>query len=169
MNKNMWIVAVVVVLVLLGGGYFLLNKNADNTKMAQENSAVKNDQTAKPTDSSISNKNTSGSDSAIPGPLVTMSKQGGYEMASSGMSLYVFDKDSKDVSNCTGQCLVNWPPYLVTDALPATMPEHLGTFTRSDGSKQFTWNGLPLYFFKGDKNVGDITGDGVGGTWHLAK
>jgi predicted lipoprotein with Yx(FWY)xxD motif len=28
---------------------------------------------------------------------------------------------------------------------------------------------MPLYLWQGDKKPGDITGDGVGGVWHLAK
>jgi hypothetical protein len=46
----------------------------------------------------------------------------------------------------------------------------LGTITRSDGSKQVTYDGHPLYFFAGDSGAGQITGqgsNGFGAKWWL--
>jgi hypothetical protein len=46
----------------------------------------------------------------------------------------------------------------------------LGTLTRSDGKKQVTYNGHPLYYFAGDTSSGQTTGEGnkgFGGTWYL--
>lgn len=83
-----------------------------------------------------------------------------------GMTLYIFDKDAPGVTNCYEQCAVNWPP-LMADA--AATPE--GEFTivdRTDGSKMWAYKGWPLYYWKNDTKAGDITGDGVGGVWHLA-
>jgi predicted lipoprotein with Yx(FWY)xxD motif len=83
-----------------------------------------------------------------------------------GMTLYIFDKDAPGVTNCYEQCAVNWPP-LMADASAATE----GEFTvvdRTDGSKMWAYKGWPLYYWKDDKAPGDITGDGVGGVWHLA-
>lgn len=83
-----------------------------------------------------------------------------------GMTLYIFDKDQAGVSNCYDQCATNWPP-LMADA--AAKPE--GDFTvvdRKDGTKMWAYKTLPLYFWKNDKKPGDISGDGVGGVWHLA-
>src|SRR5581483_2981787 len=36
---------------------------------------------------------------------------------------------------------------------------------RADGSKQVTYNGMPLYYWQGDKAPGDTTGQGVGNVW----
>jgi len=83
-----------------------------------------------------------------------------------GMTLYIFDKDQAGVSNCYDQCATNWPP-LMADA--AAKPE--GDFTvvdRKDGTKMWAYKTLPLYYWKNDKKPGDISGDGVGGVWHLA-
>jgi predicted lipoprotein with Yx(FWY)xxD motif len=83
-----------------------------------------------------------------------------------GMTLYIFDKDAPGVSNCYEQCAINWPP-LMADA--SAMAE--GDFTvveRTDGTKMWAYKGWPLYYWKDDVQPGDITGDGVGGVWHLA-
>lgn len=84
-----------------------------------------------------------------------------------GMSLYVFDKDTPNTSNCQGSCLKTWPVYISGAAAQGTLPADFSVITRSDGSKQFAWMGKPLYYYKGDRQPGDISGDGVDGTWHL--
>jgi len=41
--------------------------------------------------------------------------------------------------------------------------------TRSDGSKQTTFRGWPLYFFVGDAKAGDVKGEGVGNVWFVLR
>jgi len=85
----------------------------------------------------------------------------------SGMTLYTFDKDTKGTSNCYDGCAASWPPYLVTDE-----SAHKGKWdvvVRKDGSKQWAFKGSPLYTWAGDQKAGDMTGDGVGGVWHVVK
>ena len=46
----------------------------------------------------------------------------------------------------------------------------LGTITRSDASKQVTYDGHPLYYFAGDSGPGQASGqgsDGFGVKWWL--
>jgi hypothetical protein len=46
----------------------------------------------------------------------------------------------------------------------------LGTITRSDGTKQVTYNGHPLYYFEGDTGPGTDKGQGLNGfgaLWYL--
>lgn len=85
-----------------------------------------------------------------------------------GMTLYVFDKDSVGKSACNGPCAGNWPPLAAT---AASMP--MGDYTvitRDDGTKQWAYKGRPLYAWKNDKKAGDITGDGfLNGAWHAAQ
>ena len=43
--------------------------------------------------------------------------------------------------------------------------------TDKDGkpAKMWAYNGWPLYTFIKDAKPGDVTGDGVGGVWHVVK
>src|SRR6185437_14128672 len=56
---------------------------------------------------------------------IVMMAQGGYATGKNSMSLYTFDKDTTTQRNCTGNCLVTWPPYMVSGTVPATMPDHI--------------------------------------------
>ncbi len=96
-------------------------------------------------------------------------KTGNYLTDSVGMTLYTYDKDTKNVSNCSGKCLAAWPAY-TAKAVPSTLPQNITTFKRADdGMTQYAWKGMPLYYYVTDKKVGDITGDGVGNVWHIVK
>ncbi len=104
--------------------------------------------------------------------LVMMAKSqtlGTYVTGPNDMTLYTYDKDEKNESYCTGKCVTTWPPYLVSGETPSALPEHMGTFKRDDGSMQYKWDGKLLYYYSGDKKVGDINGDNIGGVWHVAK
>jgi predicted lipoprotein with Yx(FWY)xxD motif len=84
-----------------------------------------------------------------------------------GITLYTFDKDTKGKSACNGSCAKNWPPLVAREG---TNP--FGDYTmvtRGDGSNQWAYKDKPLYRFAKDQKAGDTTGDGVGGTWHVAK
>jgi predicted lipoprotein with Yx(FWY)xxD motif len=86
-----------------------------------------------------------------------------------GMTLYLFDKDAKDKSNCSGDCLKNWPALTVKDEKEAMAGKEvagkLGTITRDDGTYQITVNGMPVYYYAKDKAAGDVVGQGVGDVW----
>jgi predicted lipoprotein with Yx(FWY)xxD motif len=84
-----------------------------------------------------------------------------------GMTLYTFDKDSGGTSNCYDACATKWPPLMAAaDAKAEGKYTHTA---RKDGSMQWVYNGQPLYLWQNDKKPGDVTGDGVGGVWHVAK
>ncbi len=82
-----------------------------------------------------------------------------------GMTLYTFDKDAGGVSACYDDCAVNWPPYLGKEGDPVMVDWALAA--RTDGTMQWTYDGKPLYYFIKDAAAGDMTGDGVGGVWHI--
>jgi predicted lipoprotein with Yx(FWY)xxD motif len=98
----------------------------------------------------------------------------GYVLAlANGQVVYMYDKDTKGgaASACTGSCASVWPP--VTGGSPVVSPADtglgvLGTITGANGAKQVTYNGMPLYTFKGAKPL-TATGNGVGGMWHVIK
>lgn len=94
---------------------------------------------------------------------------GPYLTDSKGMTLYYFKKDSPGKSVCTETCLEMWPAF---DAKEISIPEKLngkdfGTITREDGKKQSTYKGYPLYYYRGDSNPGDTTGQGVSNIWFV--
>ena len=88
-----------------------------------------------------------------------------------GMTLYLYTPDKENVSNCYDQCAVNWPPLLVdagqAPAAGAGLTGELGVAERTDGGRQVTYNGMPLYLWIRDGQPGDVTGQGVGNVWFV--
>ncbi|MFD0265450.1 SCO0930 family lipoprotein [Streptomyces sp. NPDC127106] len=89
---------------------------------------------------------------------------------SAGVTLYRFDKDTPQPpkSTCDGDCATAWPPVPADDASASSGIEAglLGAVTRSDGTKQLTLAGWPVYRYAKDTKAGEANGEGVGGTWH---
>lgn len=90
-----------------------------------------------------------------------------------GRTLYLFEKDRRGRSNCTGTCAAYWPPLLTRGkptAGPGLRRSLLGVTRRADGSSQVTYAGHPLYRFVQDTRPGQITGQGTqlfGGGWYV--
>ena len=95
-------------------------------------------------------------------------KVGGVLVNSAGKTLYVFDKDSGGKSACNGPCAANWPPLMVSSN-SAVASGDWSIITRDDGSKQWAYEGKPLYMWSKDAKPGDMTGDGFNGVWHVVK
>jgi predicted lipoprotein with Yx(FWY)xxD motif len=104
--------------------------------------------------------------------LIGLSQDGSYLVDPAGLSLYIFDNDEPNVSNCSGGCAGAWPALALADEQAPVGAEgvtgELTAFERPDGIFQVAYNGQPLYYFSGDSAPGDTTGDGVNGVWHLA-
>lgn len=90
-----------------------------------------------------------------------------------GMTLYTFDKDTQGAaaSACAGQCIENWPPFLAAEGAVAEGDWTLVDVVDKDGAtkKMWAYKGWPLYLWVKDTKPGDVTGDMVGGVWHIAK
>ncbi len=84
-----------------------------------------------------------------------------------GMTLYTFDDDVGGTPTCYDDCAAKWPPYAANEG--DAMKADWAMVDRTDGTKQWTYDGKPLYFYAGDTAKGDMTGDGMGGKWHLVK
>jgi predicted lipoprotein with Yx(FWY)xxD motif len=86
-----------------------------------------------------------------------------------GLTLYSFAPDTATASKCTGACAQIWPPVTGPAAAGQGVTGTLGTITRSDGAKQATYNGHPLYTYTADTAPGQAKGNGLnvdGGVWH---
>jgi predicted lipoprotein with Yx(FWY)xxD motif len=92
-------------------------------------------------------------------------------LAKGGQVVYTYAKDTKGgASACTGSCASIWPPVtgIPVASAGSTGLGTLGTVTDANGAKQATYNGMPLYTFKGAKALA-TKGEGVGGVWHVIK
>ncbi len=85
-----------------------------------------------------------------------------------GMTLYTFAKDTSGVSNCSGGCLHAWPAY-VAPSQTGNFPANMSVIKRSDGTLQYAWKGMPLYYYSKDGDSGDAYGNGIGGVWTVIK
>ena len=88
-----------------------------------------------------------------------------------GLTVYWFAADHGTSSACSGACAAAWPPVIGMPKAAAgvTLTGTLGTITRSDGAKQATYNGHPLYTFKADSGPGQVNGNkvsGFGAEWY---
>jgi len=144
MNKRIAILIGVLVVVVIGGGwYYLMNKTSSPSATSADSSTVP----------------------AVNNAVLltkTSSSLGQYLTDPSGKALYTYGGDSAGVSNCTGNCLATWPAY-VDSGSTSNLPSGVSTITRKDNGKvQFTYNGMPLYYFVADI-LGHVNGNGVSG------
>jgi predicted lipoprotein with Yx(FWY)xxD motif len=108
--------------------------------------------------------------------LVITTKSGSagtYLTDGSGRAVYLWTKDGMNKSECSGACASAWPPVPASGTMTASggaVSADLSSITRSDGSKQLTYDGHPLYYFSGDSGPGTTNGqgsDGFGAKWWL--
>ena len=98
-----------------------------------------------------------------------MSGMGTVVSDSKGWTLYRYDKDqaSPSMSMCTDDCAKTWMPVMADGSVQAMgLQAKVGTVTRSDGMKQVTLAGWPLYRYMGDTKAGEMNGQGKSGAWY---
>jgi predicted lipoprotein with Yx(FWY)xxD motif len=103
----------------------------------------------------------------------TTGPMGTFLVDAKGRALYLWDADHGAMSTCSGACAQAWPP-LTTAGTPKAggrvKASLLGTTTRSNGSREVTYAGHPLYYYAGDSRPGDATGQGLdafGAKWYV--
>ncbi len=109
------------------------------------------------------------------GTVITIAKSSAGTVLTSGSAraVYLWAKDTGDMSTCTGACAAAWPPVTTTGTATASggaTASDIGTITRTDGTKQVTYDGHPLYYFSGDSGPGTASGQGsdaFGAKWWL--
>ena len=124
--------------------------------------------------SSASSSGSAASGSASSTVITTKTSSGGSFLTNgAGRAIYLFMADSTGKSACDGACAAAWPPVIATAQPTATggaQASGLSTITRSDGTKQVTYDGHPLYYFTGDTGPGTDKGQGLdnfGAKWWL--
>jgi predicted lipoprotein with Yx(FWY)xxD motif len=102
------------------------------------------------------------------GPFKPVKTSAGTVLADAkGMTVYTYDKDTKGMSSCYGECAEYWPPVKATAEDKAV--GDLTIIKRTDGTLQWTDGGKPLYTFVNDKKPGDVTGNNKNNVWHVVK
>jgi predicted lipoprotein with Yx(FWY)xxD motif len=117
--------------------------------------------------SSSSTTTTPSSATSSPRPASVLATKtnslGTFLVDAKGRALYLWDADHGSMSACNGECATDWPP-LTTAGTPTAGGQAksalLGTTKRSDGSREVTYAGHPLYYFAGDSGPGQTSGQG---------
>lgn len=90
-------------------------------------------------------------------------------------ALYMFTKDSRSASRCSGSCSRAWRPLIASGRLSVARGSGLDSHLLSrikiaGGKQQVAYNHHPLYTFSGDRKAGQTGGEGkheFGGSWYL--
>jgi len=101
----------------------------------------------------------SGSKADNKAELKVLNRNASFLTDTQGMSLYTFDKDALNKSNCDAACQEIWPLFtgVGTADTDLTTPEN----------DQLAYRKHPLYYFNKDKVEGDVLGNNVKDVWHL--
>jgi predicted lipoprotein with Yx(FWY)xxD motif len=99
---------------------------------------------------------------------VIAGKLGRVVSAKHGRVMYMFMKDTRNKSNCNSTCRQYWPRVMSAGAPTAGRDIRAGHLGRT-ASGQVTYYGHPLYFYVGDPNAKEHSGEGMdsfGGEWY---
>lgn len=93
------------------------------------------------------------------------------------LPFYTFDEDEPNASSCYDECAALWPPAIVGEGVQPT--GNWSAIERADGTRQWAFNGRPLYTYVEDDKSGDTSamsmymggggpkGHGVDSVWHV--
>jgi predicted lipoprotein with Yx(FWY)xxD motif len=115
--------------------------------------------------------NANGATSAI---ATRKGEHGTYLVDGKGRTLYLFEADKANMSNCDSGCQSIWPAFSAGSKPPAVsggaLAGKLGMTAGGNGGSLVTYNGHPLYYYVGDKQPGDTNGQGLdqfGAKWYV--
>jgi predicted lipoprotein with Yx(FWY)xxD motif len=148
--------------------------NAAKSTSAASNSAYGETQSTQTASSTTGSTSTPTSGGVL---IVSKHSHDGTILAagSKRLTVYLFEGDHGSTSSCSGACAQVWPPVTSMGAATASgaaVTGDMGTITRSDGTKQITYKGHPIYYYVKDKDDGDAYGQGVksfGADWYVLK
>jgi predicted lipoprotein with Yx(FWY)xxD motif len=160
--KKSWVWIIIIIIIIAIVGYLGRHKIKSMLGMSPTPPPAMHMVMTKPTASTMKSPSTE----------LIMTKKGStgqqYLTDAKGMTLYTFANDKAGVSACSGGCLALWPVFSASTA-PSTLPANLSVITRTDGTKQYAWKKMPLYYYAKDSKPGDTSGNGIGGVWNLAQ
>ncbi len=173
--KPSWIVGLLAAIALVAGAWYVMQPTSETGLFNTPGATDQGTETGQVQQQPLED----GAEGSIIGANLALglsgnTKVGNYLIGYNGMAVYTKNGDSAATSTCYDTCAQNWPPYLVgpednVNQLKAGVTGKADTFIREDGTIQMTYNGKPLYFYVGDKTSTDVTGEGLGGVWHVAK
>jgi predicted lipoprotein with Yx(FWY)xxD motif len=103
--------------------------------------------------------------------IATLPGIGQYLVNSTGWALYMYvpDTPNSGKSTCYGQCATLWPIFYTSNLTvqPGINISMFGVINRTDGTKQLTYNGYPLYYYEYDTGAGNINGQNVDQIWYV--
>ena len=119
--------------------------------------------------SSTSSQSSAASSSPAVLMVASKAKLGPILVDAQGRTLYRYTPDHDGKSTCTGACATAWPPATIQGSGPLTagVKGTVSTTTRSDGTKQLTFDGMPLYRFAQDTTKADANGQGAEHVWFV--
>lgn len=181
MKMGLVIAGIVIVIILALGAYYVVSKSGSHGLSNYNSTPTQYSTTGYSTSVPKNSSTTSSQVTTTVGQNVTTTINsnsytvniansatfGTYLTNGTGYTLYYFKSDGANsgISDCNGGCASAWPPfYVATLDLPQNLSaSNFNTITRTDGTKQLTYNGLPLYFFRSDTKSGEVSGNGVSG------
>jgi predicted lipoprotein with Yx(FWY)xxD motif len=166
------VAAAIAAVLILGIGIFAIARHDsyNNKKQPAATAAPKLADNTSPTAETEQQNLTKSSTAAVTNSVLSthsFAAIGQYLADPAGNALYTYGKDTSTTSNCTGSCAATWPAYEAAGTT-GSLPTDVGTITHSDGKKQYTYKGQPLYYYQVDQQSGGVNGDGLN-NFHVAK
>lgn len=104
---------------------------------------------------------------ATDGVSIAESRLGPVLAGDDGRTLYVAFREPERAGRCGARCATLWRPYLVGES--ENPGEAFSVVTHAAGQSQWSYQGRGLYQWIGDRETGEVTGDGVDGLWFAVR